>query len=146
MNTEVLEKKHLKINNGQIFYINFSGNIGREINNRHLGIIYSLPTIKDVVFCIPLTSPKIKHFKTKEDFINRNYKEGVHFSWQYLKQTDSIALLDQMKTISTRRLISPFLNQDHKIVILDNNTQKLLKNKIYKYMEMILDKDILNEI
>lgn len=85
----------MKIEDGQIYYINFKGNHGREINNIHLGVIYKLPSIKDVVLCIPLTSPKIKHFKTEEDFNNRNYKNVKHFSWQYLKQTDSIALLDQ---------------------------------------------------
>ena len=49
--------------NGQFYSINFTGNIWSEINKIHLGIIYTIPGIKNMVFCIPLTSPKLKHFK-----------------------------------------------------------------------------------
>lgn len=129
----------MQYKNGQVYYINFKGNVGREINKIHLGIIYTLPSIKDVVFCIPLTSPKEKHFKTKKDYIERNYTRVKHFSWQYLKQTDSIALLDQMKTISINRLLSPFEDQDKKPVILNNETQSLLKEKTIKYINYILN-------
>ena len=59
--------------NGRIYYINFSGNKGSEINKTHLGIIFSIPKVKNMVFCIPLTSPKIKHFKTQNGFINRKH-------------------------------------------------------------------------
>ena len=131
----------MKIEDGQIYYINFKGNRGREINNIHLGVIYKLPSIKDVLLCIPLTSPKIKHFKTEEDFNNRNYKNVKHFSWQYLKQTDSIALLDQLKTISIERLLNPFENQDKKEITLNENTQQILKEKIKQYINLILDKN-----
>ena len=128
----------MKIKNGQIYYIDFKGNCGREINNIHLGVIYKLPSIKDVVLCIPLTSPKIKHFKTEEDFNNRNYKNVKHFSWQYLKQTDSIALLDQLKTISIERLLNPFKDQDKNEITLNENTQKILKEKLKQYLNLIL--------
>ena len=131
----------MNLKNGQIYYIDFKGNRGREINNIHLGVIYRLPSIKDVVLCIPLTSPKIKHFKTEEDFNNRNYRNIKHFSWQYLKQTDSIALLDQLKTISIERLLNPFEDQDKKTIILNENTQKILKEKIKQYIKIILDKN-----
>ena len=131
----------MKIEDGQIYYINFKGNRGREINNIHLGVIYKLPSIKDVLLCIPLTSPKIKHFKTEEDFNNRNYKNVKHFSWQYLKQTDSIALLDQLKTISIERLLNPFEDQDKKAIKLNENTQQILKEKIKQYINLILDKN-----
>ena len=63
------------MNNGQIFYINFSGYKGSEINDTHLGIVFRLPNVKNMVFCIPLTSPKRKHFKSIEAFNNRNYNE-----------------------------------------------------------------------
>ena len=130
----------MNIEDGNIYFINFKGNVGREINKIHLGVIYTLPSIKDVVFCIPLTSPKLKHFKTKKDFYKRNYKNVKHFSWQYLKQTDSIALLDQAKTISTDRILNPYLNKTQQNIKLDEKTQNLLKSKILKYMELILYK------
>lgn len=129
------------INDGQIFYINFKGNVGKEINDVHLGLVYKLPLLKEVVFCIPLTSPKLKHFKTDNDFLNRNYKNIKHFNWQYIKQTDSIALLDQIKIISTERLLSPYLINKIK-VILNENTQQLLKAKIIKYFKIILYKEM----
>lgn len=47
---------------GQIYYINFQGNKGSEINKIHLGIIYCIPKVSNLVFCIPLTSPKEKTF------------------------------------------------------------------------------------
>ena len=131
----------MNIKNGQIYYIDFQENRGREINSIHLGVIYKLPAIKDVVLCIPLTSPKIKHFKTESDFNNRNYRNVKHFSWQYLKQTDSIALLDQLKTISIERLLNPFEDQDKKTITLNENTQKILKEKIKQYLKIILDKN-----
>ncbi len=130
----------MNIENGQIYYINFKGYVGREINNIHLGVIFKLPTIPDMFFCIPLTSPKLKHFKTEQDFNNRNYKNVKHFNWQYLKQTDSIAMLDQMKTISITRLLNPYENQDKRIFKLDDYTLSLLEDKIIKYINLILKK------
>ena len=82
---------------GTLCHIDFSGNVGSEINKVHLGVLYNLPGVNNLAMCIPLTSPKIKHFKTEKDYNERNYLETKHFSWQYLKQTDSIALLEQIK-------------------------------------------------
>ena len=130
----------MNIEDGNIYFINFKGNVGRKINKIHLGVIYTLPSIKDVVFCIPLTSPKLKHFKTKKDFYKRNYKNVKHFSWQYIKQTDSIALLDQTKTLSTDRILNPYLNEKKQNIKLDERTQNLLQSKTLKYMELILYK------
>lgn len=128
----------MNLEDGQIYYINFKGSVGSEINNIHLGVIFTLPILNDIVFCVPLTSPKLKHFKTEKDYNNRNYRNVKHFNWQYLKQTDSIALLDQIKTISSKRLLSPYENQDKKNIKLDDYTIKLLKDKIRKYMDFIL--------
>ena len=130
----------MNITNGQIYYINFQGNCGREIEKIHLGVIYKLPSIKDIVLCIPLTSPKTKHFKTIEDFNKRNYKNIKHFSWQYLNQSDSIALLDQIKTISINRLLNPYKKHE-KNIILNENTQRILKTKIMQYLKLILYKN-----
>ena len=49
----------------KIYNIDFSGNKGSEINNKHYGIIYELPNVSNMVFCIPLTSPKKSILKTK---------------------------------------------------------------------------------
>ena len=61
--------------NGQIYHISFSGYKGSEINNIHLGIIFLIPNVKNMLFCIPLTSPKEKHFKSREAFKDRNHNE-----------------------------------------------------------------------
>lgn len=121
--------------NGQIYNINFNGNKGSEINSIHLGIIFTMPKVKNIVFCIPLTSPKIKHFKSLKDFNNRNYLELRYQNLVYINQTDSIALLDQMRSVSTQRLLSPY-----KEIILDDNNIQLLIIKVKKYLEHILKK------
>ena len=123
------------MNNGQIYNIDFSGNKGSEINKVHLGIIFSIPKVNNMVFCIPLTSPKEKHFKTINDYKNRNHLELKHQNLIYINQTDSIALLDQMRSISTKRL----LNTYHKTILNETNI-KLLITKSTKYLKNILKK------
>lgn len=121
--------------NGQIYNIDFSGNRGSEINSIHLGIIFILPKVKNMVFCIPLTSPKLKHFKSLKDFNNRNYLELSYQNLVYINQTDSIALLDQMKSISIQRLLTPYKNvilNDSNIELLITKTTKYIKNILYK--------------
>lgn len=121
--------------NGQIYYIDFKGNVGSEINNIHLGVIFNMPHITNMTFCIPLTSPKEKHFKTINDFNNRNHLELTHQTLVYIDQTDSIALLDQMRSISVYRLINPYKN-----IILNDKNIDLLITKISKYIEHMLQK------
>lgn len=125
---------------GTLCHINFAGNVGSEINSIHLGVLYNLPGIDNLALCIPLTSPKPKHFKTEKDYNERNYLQTVHFSWQYLKQTDSIALLEQTKSISKNRIKNYYENQDGKIIVLDNYTQNLLKEKLISYFNKVLYK------
>ncbi len=60
---------------GQIYYVDYNGYKGSEINDIHLGIVFRLPNVKNMVFCIPLTSPKGKHFKTIKSFESRNYSD-----------------------------------------------------------------------
>lgn len=119
--------------NGQIYNIDFSGNIGSEINSIHLGIIFTIPKISNMVFCIPLTSPKEKHFKSLEDFNNRNHLKLRCQNFVYINQTDSIALLDQMRSISTNRLLKPYKN-----IILNEKNIQLLITKATKYIKNIL--------
>lgn len=125
---------------GTLCHIDFSGNVGSEINKVHLGVLYNLPGVNNLAMCIPLTSPKIKHFKTEKDYNERNYLETKHFSWQYLKQTDSIALLEQIKSISKNRIKNYYEDQDGKIVVLDDYTQQLLKDKVISYFNKIMNK------
>ncbi len=126
-----------KILNKTIYNINFKGNVGSEINKIHLGLIFTMPGLKNMVFCIPMTSPKEKHFKTIDDFNNRNGRELRFFSWYYLKQTDSILKLDQMKTISNLRLISKYKRKG--VIQTINNIDHLkIQNKLTKYIKDIL--------
>lgn len=123
--------------NGQIYNIDFSGNKGSEINSVHLGVIFTIPKVSNMVFCIPLTSPKAKHFKTVNDFNSRNYLELRYQNLVYINQTDSIALLDQMRSISIKRL----LNTYHNIILNDENIQ-LLTLKATKYLRNVLKQKI----
>ena len=101
---------------GQIYYINFQGNKGLEINKIHLGIIYCIPKVSNL----------------KIDYINRNHLELKYQNLVYIKEKDSIALLDQIKTISIQRIIKKYSKE-----LLDN-TKKLLTTKLLKYMANIL--------
>ena len=124
--------------NGQIYHINFSGYKGSEINNIHLGIIFNLPNVKNMLFCIPLTSPKEKHFKTIEAFNNRNHNELRYQNLIYINQTDSIALLDQIRTISIKRLLNEYKDADNQNLILTNENLSLINTKLIKYLKNIL--------
>ena len=116
---------------GEIYNIDFKGYIGFEINDTHLGVIYTISNIKNMVLCVPLTSPKEKHFRSYDNFIKRNYLKLSHSNYVFIKQTDSIALLDQIKFISVNRVLNPML-LNKKNVILNNKEQILLKEKNYK--------------
>lgn len=120
--------------NGQIFYIDFNGNKGSEVNKLHPGIIFTIPKSNNMVFCIPLTSPKEKHFKDEESFKTRNYLKLKHQSLVYIDQTDSLATLDQMRMISVKRILNPIKDN----VILNEKNIKLLIVKITKYLENVL--------
>ncbi len=118
--------------NGEIYYINFKGNRGSEINNIHLGIIFTIPKVKNMVFCIPLTSPKEKHFKNIEAFKNRNHNELKYQNLIYIDKTDSIALLDQIRTISIQRLIKSYN------VTLDVSHINLIITKVNKFIKNVM--------
>ena len=118
--------------NGEIYYIDFKGNRGSEINNIHLGIIFTIPKVKNMVFCIPLTSPKEKHFKNIEAFKNRNHNELKYQNLIYIDKTDSIALLDQIRTISIQRLIKSYN------VTLDVSHINLIITKVNKFIKNVM--------
>lgn len=124
----------------QIYHINFGGYKGSEINNVHLGIVFTMPNVNNMVFCIPLTSPKQKHFKSIDAFNDRNHLFLKHQTLVYIDQTDSIALLDQMRTISVQRLLNQYKNCNDEEIILDDKNTKLLTVKALKYLKHILEK------
>ena len=126
---------------GQIYHINFSGYKGSEINNIHLGIIFTMPKVNNMVFCIPLTSPKEKHFKSTQAFKNRNHRELKHQTLVYINQTDSIALLDQIRTISVKRLLNTYKGLKDEDVILNTINLNLIRIKVSKYINHILNKE-----
>ena len=118
--------------NGEIYYINFKGNIDNEINKIHLGIVFLIPKIDNMIFCIPLTSPKEKHFKDLKSFEKRNHRELKYQNLIYIDKTDSIALLDQIRTISIKRVIKSYN------IILDTKNINLIITKVNKYIENIM--------
>ena len=129
--------KKNELTKGSIYHINFSGNIGAEINNIHLGIIFPIPGLKNMMFCIPLTSPRVKHFKSNDDFKKKNGRNLNHFSWYYLAKTDSIAKLDQMRVISSSRIIGPYkINQENQVITKIDYEK--IKIKLIKYINKIL--------
>ncbi len=69
--------------NGQIYNIDFNGSKGSEINKIHLGIIFTIPKSNNMSFCIPLTSPKEKHFKDASSFEHRIHLQLKHQSLVY---------------------------------------------------------------
>lgn len=130
----------MNFEDGTLCHINFGKTFGTEINNEHLAVLFNIKGVDNLVLAIPLTSPKTKHFKTQSDFENRNYREVKYFRLHYIVQTDSIALLEQMKSISVLRINNYYKDADGKIVILNEKELTLLKNKIKKYINFILYK------
>ena len=90
------------------------------------------------MFCIPLTSPK--HFENIQDYNNRNYRNIKYFRYHYIKQTDYIALLEQIKIISIDRINDYYREVNNKIIILNKKEKKLIINKTIKYISLILKK------
>ena len=82
------------MNKGKIYHINFDGYKGSEINNIHLGIVFNIPKINNMVFCIPLTSPKLKHFKTETtEVLKDNIRENLddlEFSDDFFDKTSKM--------------------------------------------------------
>ena len=92
------------------------------------------------MFCIPLTSPKPKHFESIQDYYNRNYRNMKYFRYHYIKQTDYIALLEQIKIISIDRINDYYREVNNKIIILNEKEKQLIINKTIKYINLILKK------
>lgn len=138
--------KKRNFEDGTICHINFGDiALNGEIYNYHLGIIFNIKGISNTVFCIPLTSPKPKHFESIQDYNNRNYRNMKYFRYHYIKQTDSIALLEQIKTISIDRMNDYYRDVNNKIIILNEKEKQLIINKTIKYISLILKKQKVNK-
>lgn len=133
----------LAINNfvdGTLCHINFTNMIGNEINSIHLAVLFNIPGVDGLVFCVPLTSPKEKHFKSKKAYLERNYLETRYFRQHYIRQTDSIALLEQVKTISVNRIENYYKDADDRIVVLNDAEKEILRKDVIKYLKYVLYK------
>lgn len=133
--------KNKEFEDGTLCHVNF-GNIplNGEIYNYHLAVLFNINGVKNTIFCVPLTSPKLKHFETSNDYNNRDYRNMKYFRYHYIKQTDSIALLEQVRVISIDRLSHFYKDADNKVIVLNDKEMNLLKSKVTKYINLILNK------
>ena len=129
---------------GTLGYVRFGKTIGSEINDIHLAVLFKVKGVNNMIFCIPLTSPKQKHFKSIDDFKKRNYLGVKYLRLHYIIQTNSIALLKQIRMISNKRIINYYKDENNKIVILNSKELNLLKNIVIKYIKYIFDKKSIN--
>lgn len=120
--------KFKKIDNGSVYHINFGRTFHPELKSKHLGILYNIDTTNNMMLCLPMTSPKEKHFKTAEAFNNRDYLNLKYPHLYYIKETDSIVLLEQFRTISKGRIESQYKDpQTNQKVTLSITEQEKLK-------------------
>lgn len=127
---------------GSMYCTFFGKTIGSEINEEHFSIVFNIKNNANMVFCIPLTSPKEKHFKTIEDFNSRNYLELKYPHTYYISQTDSIALIDQMRVISVKRLRQIYKDPiTNKMIYLRPEELDIIKIKIEKFIKSVLHKN-----
>ena len=128
--------KYKSYDAGSMYHINFGRTFHPELKDKHLGILFPIKSCENMIFCLPLTSPKEKHFKTIEDFNNRNYNNLKYSHLYYVKETDSIILLEQFRTISKNRIESQYKNPktNQKVVIsqIELNKIKVSFNKFLK--------------
>lgn len=127
---------------GSMYLTHFGNTVGAEINDEHYSIVFNIKNNDNLVFCIPLTSPKPKHFRTQEDYDNRNYLKLKYPHTYYISQTDSIALIDQIKVISIRRLNKIYKDDNEKLVYLRDEELDIIKIKVEKFIKSVLHKNI----
>ena len=130
----------IDLKDGGLYYINFGNTLPVEINKIHLAVVFVIKGVDNVVFVVPLTSPKIKHFKTEIDFKERNYLETKFLRLHYIRQTDSIALFEQVKSLSRNRIKDTYKDADHRPIVLNSKELDILKSKLIKYLKFILYK------
>lgn len=128
------------IDNGSIYHINFGRTFHPELKSKHLGVLYKIDSTDNMVLCLPMTSPKEKHFKTLEAFINRDYLNLKYPHLYYIKETDSIVLLEQFRTISKARIESQYKHpRTNEKVVLSQNEQLKLQKAFLKVVKNIIN-------
>ena len=127
------------IDNGSVYHINYGRTFHPELKSKHLGVLYNIDTVNNMMLCLPMTSPKEKHFKTIEAFNNRDYRNLKYPHLYYVQETDSIVLLEQFRTISKNRIESQYKNpQTNERVILSQTEEEKLKKAFLKIVKNIV--------
>ncbi|MBR2840707.1 MAG: type II toxin-antitoxin system PemK/MazF family toxin [Bacilli bacterium] len=128
-----------KYENGSIYHINFGRTFHPELKSKHLGVLFNIKSSNNMILCLPMTSPKKKHFKTVDAFNNRDIYNLKYPHLYYIKETDSMVLLEQFRTISKARIESQYKNpSSNQKVILSINEQEKLKKSFKKFVSNIL--------
>lgn len=126
--------------NGSVYHINFGRTFHPELKDKHLGILFNIKSSNNMILCLPMTSPKDKHFNTTEGFNNRDIHDLKYPHLYYIKETDSMVLLEQFRTISKARIESQYKNVKTKQkVVLSNLEQTKLKQAFNKFISNILN-------
>lgn len=125
------------ISNGSVYHINFGKTFHPELKAKHLGILFNIKSTNNMMLCLPMTSPKEKHFNTFEGFKNRDYYDLKYPHLYYVKETDSIVLMEQFRTISKYRIESQYKNINNQKVVLSQLEQQSLKTAFNKFINNI---------
>lgn len=137
MGSNVFSKSYI---NGSIYHINFGRTFHPELKAKHLGILFNIKSSNNMILCLPMTSPKEKHFNTIEGFNNRNIYDLKYPHLYYIKETDSMVLLEQFRTISKARIESQYKDPKSKQkVVLSNLEQAKLKQVFNKFISNIIN-------
>ncbi|MDE5587484.1 MAG: type II toxin-antitoxin system PemK/MazF family toxin, partial [Bacilli bacterium] len=121
MASNIFTKQYI---DGSVYHINFGRTFHPELKAKHLGILFNIKSSNNMVLCLPMTSPKEKHFNTIEGFNNRNIHDLKYPHLYYVKETDSMVLFEQFRTISKARIESQYKDSRlKKKVILSNLEQ-----------------------
>lgn len=131
-----VNKKYKNYDEGSIYHINYGRTFHPELKDKHLGVLFPIKSSENMIFCLPLTSPKEKHFKTIEGYNSRDYNDLKYPHLYYIKETDSMILMEQFRTLSKNRIESQYKNDktNQKVVLSDMelNKIKVAFNKFFK--------------
>lgn len=135
MSTNIMNKI---IDNGSVYHINFGRTFHPELKSKHLGVLFNIKSTNNMMLCLPMTSPKEKHFKTIEGFNSRDFHDLKYSHLYYIKETDSIVLMEQFRTISKNRIESQYkLPSNNQKVVLSQLEQQKLKTAFNKFISNI---------
>ena len=136
---KVVSRKYKDYEKGSVYHINYGKTFHPELKCKHLGVLFPIKSSENMIFCLPLTSPKEKHFKTYEGYIKRDYNDLKYPHLYYIKETDSIILMEQFRTISKNRIESQYKNSktNEKVILSDIELSKI-KIAFNKFIKNII--------